>query len=95
MYNTLRYVLLFNSWNEFAGMLMVAPLDSSITRATYRGYMWNKKLQKTHKYQPATAFTSVGREIKSPPGNDLYCFQIHGQIYQLVSQLYPNKANKP
>jgi hypothetical protein len=34
-------------------------------------------------------------EIKSPPGNGPYCFWIHGQIYHLVSALYPNEANEP
>jgi hypothetical protein len=43
----------------------------------------------------AMAFASVGARIKSPPGNGTYCFWIHGQIYHLVSPLYPNEANKP
>jgi hypothetical protein len=37
----------------------------------------------------------MGAEIKSPPENGPYCFRIHGQIYHLVSPLYPNQENKP
>jgi hypothetical protein len=37
----------------------------------------------------------MGPEIKSPPGNGPDCIRIHGQIYHLLSPLYPNKANKP
>jgi hypothetical protein len=37
----------------------------------------------------------MGAKIKSLPANAPYCFRIHGQIYQLVLPLYPNKANKP
>jgi hypothetical protein len=36
-----------------------------------------------------------GVEIKSPPGNGPYRSRIHGQIYHLVSPLYPNEAKKP
>jgi hypothetical protein len=41
------------------------------------------------------AFASVGAEINSPPENHPYCFRIHGQIYHLVSPLYPIEANNP
>jgi hypothetical protein len=41
------------------------------------------------------AFASMSAEIKSLPGNGPYCFWIHGQIYHLVSPLYPNEENKP
>jgi hypothetical protein len=40
------------------------------------------------------AFSSVGTEIKSGPGNGPYCFRIDGQIYHLISFLYPNETNK-
>jgi hypothetical protein len=46
-------------------------------------------------YSSAVVFASVGLEIKSPAGNGPYCFWIHSQIYRLVSQLYPDEANKP
>lgn len=36
----------------------------------------------------------MDEEIKSPPGNGPYCFWTHGQIFHLVSPLYPRKANK-
>jgi hypothetical protein len=32
----------------------------------------------------------MGAEVKSPPGNGLYFFRIHGEIYHFVSLLYPN-----
>jgi hypothetical protein len=41
------------------------------------------------------AFVSVGMEIKLPPGNGPYCFRVYGQIYRLVSPLYPNEAYEP
>jgi hypothetical protein len=37
-------------------------------------------------------FTSVGVEIKLPPGTGPYCFQIHGQTYHCVSLFYPSNA---
>jgi hypothetical protein len=46
------------------GMLMEAPLDGSIMRATYRGH--------TLRYHPATSFTSMATEIKLQLGNDPY-----------------------
>jgi flagellar biosynthesis GTPase FlhF len=46
-------------------------------------------------YNSAMAFASMGADIKSPPGNGPHCFRIHGQIYHLVSPLYPNESNKP
>jgi hypothetical protein len=42
----------------------------------------------------ATAASQMDVGIKSPPGNCLYCFQIHSRTYHLVSELYPNEANK-
>jgi hypothetical protein len=47
------------------------------------------------KYNSAMAFASIGAEIKSPSGNNPYCFRIYGRIYHLVSPLYPNEVNKP
>lgn len=41
------------------------------------------------------ALVSVGTEIKLPPGNDPYCFRVCGQIYHLVSPLFPNEAHEP
>jgi hypothetical protein len=41
------------------------------------------------------AFAEMRAEIKSPPGNGLYCFRIHGQVHHLVSPLYSDEANKP
>jgi hypothetical protein len=41
------------------------------------------------------AFASVGAQIKSQLGDGPYCFRIHGQIYRLVSPLYPKGANEP
>jgi hypothetical protein len=40
------------------------------------------------------AIASMGAEVKSPPGNGPCCFRTLSQIYHLVSQLYPNDANK-
>jgi hypothetical protein len=37
----------------------------------------------------------MGPEIKSSPGNGPYLSRIYGQIYHLVSALYPSKANRP
>jgi hypothetical protein len=47
------------------------------------------------KYNSATAFASMGMEIKSLPGNGPNCFWIYVQIHHLVTPLYPNEGNKP
>jgi hypothetical protein len=50
---------------------------------------------RVQEYNSAVTFASMGSEIKSLPGNGPYNFRIHGEIYHLVSPLYPNEANKP
>jgi hypothetical protein len=45
-------------------------------------------------YNSAVAFLSMGAGIKSPPGNGLYSFCIHGEIYHFASLLYPNDKSR-
>jgi hypothetical protein len=47
---------LLASWNEFAGMPIMAPLNGSITKAVHRKHI--------EEYSSAIAFASVGQEIK-------------------------------
>lgn len=39
-------------------------------------------------------FAAMFTEIKMPIGDGPYCFWRHGQIYHLISPLYPNEGNK-
>jgi hypothetical protein len=81
---------LLASWNEFAGTPMEEPLDDSIMRAAYTGYMRSKYIQKTY----TSVQHSSGAEIKLPSVNGPYSFRVYSQIYRLVSPLYPNETNK-
>jgi hypothetical protein len=58
-------------------------------------YNISNRREPIRKYNSAMAFASVGAEYKLPPGNSPYSFRKHGQIYNFVSPLYPNEANKP
>jgi hypothetical protein len=82
------------SWNEFVGTSIESPLDGSISRAAYKGYT-RSNVYRDHirEYSSEMEFTSMGTEIKSPHINDLHSFRIHGQIYHLVLQLYPDEIN--
>jgi hypothetical protein len=79
------------------GKVSLEPLSETPTLLTelLTGNTANNYREYIREYNSAMAFASMGADIKSPPGNGPYCFRIHGQIYHLVSPLYPNESNKP
>jgi hypothetical protein len=46
-------------------------------------------------YNTAMAFVSMEAGSKLSPGNGPQSFRIYGQIYNLVSPLYPSEEDKP
>jgi hypothetical protein len=72
-----------------------APLNGSVKRAAYRGYTRRKHTRRTHtsttrQRRPHQWARRLDRHLKM-----VHTVSGHGHIYHLVSQLYPNVANKP
>lgn len=75
---------------------MEAPLDGCVLGPVTRDIREENNLQRTcMRVKLSRGCRLNRREIKSPPGNGPYCFRIDGQIYHLVSPLYPSEADKP
>lgn len=91
-YETFRHVPIFNSWNDFMGMLMEA-LSWELLAGDTRTYSASDYRRHTRKYHQATVFTSMGTEIKLLPGNDLYVYRYMAR-FALWSQSYIQTANK-
>jgi hypothetical protein len=70
----------------------MAPLQELLTKDMPKA---NNHREHIEKYNSAMVFTSIGTEIKSPPGNGIYVSQIQGHIYHFVSLLHPNEASMP
>jgi hypothetical protein len=86
---------LLASWIEFAGMPMEAPLYGSLRELLTEDTREAKNCKEhIREYNLAVAFASMGAEIESPAGSGPYCFRIHGQIYNLVSPIYPKQISQ-